>query len=102
MKTYTKKQQIKDLEKARQLLVDKGWCQGSFKKGDKYCAWGAIGMATHGSCYGYGAKGNILKYLLEENISVELHRWNDDKKRTKRQVLGLFTRTINKLKKSGK
>lgn len=92
-----KKTIIKTLEKARQLLIDKGWVQGVYGDQEgKHCAVGAIFEITSNSnleneCCDALTANTKYRYVVD---------FNDAPGRTKKQVLGLFTRTINRLKKS--
>lgn len=84
----------KRILKAAQNRIRKyGWTQHTI--GDKtigFCAAGAIyeGRAIYSNKY-------RAVDALEQLIDVELTSWNDKPGRTKRQVLGLFQRAINKL-----
>lgn len=90
----------------RMILVDDGWCQGSFERLDgACCAVGALRRATFGDT----AIGNARKQA-SDLYSRAIHTahlqmaqmgefgrivsWNDAQGRTKQQVLGLFRRAI--------
>ena len=97
------------LKKARQLLVRRNWCQGAFgfdSNGNKLFAGDNLGKAVSlcllGACYAVApslaevvAAEKVLEKTLAKDIS--LSGWNDMPRRTKQQVLNLFTRTIKRL-----
>lgn len=84
------KQVAKTLEKARNILIEKGWCQGHYQHDSAYCALGAIWLV---------GKGDQLEIeairALKSAVGRDVVAWNDSRNRTKRQVLGAFTRAIN-------
>lgn len=92
-----KKTIIKTLEKAHQLLIDKGWVQGLYEDQEgKHCAVGAVSKITSN----YNLKKECCAALAANTEYRNVIIFNDAPGRTKEQVLGLFTRTINRLKKS--
>lgn len=92
------------LKAARQLLIDKGWVQGSLHRAQGYCALGAYkvaakryGLATKSTafrCLGESVKSGSL--ILENRIT----NYNDAQTRRKSQVIALFDRAIEKAKAS--
>ena len=97
------------LKKARQLLVRRNWCQGAVgfdSKGNKLFAGDSLGKAVSlciiGACLAAAptrAEGVAAKEVLEKTLAkdISLSGWNDMSRRTKQQVLNLFTRTIKRL-----
>ena len=93
------------LKQARQLL-EKGWTQGQTTKrlpsGTSYCTIGAIGMA----CYkpgsyddaAYDAACSVLRNVIQPNPDspMSLTSWNDNKARTKEQVLAAFGAAVER------
>jgi hypothetical protein len=74
------------LQKARQLLVDDGWCQGQMlnNKGE-HCLMDAILTIDSGISY------PVYKVLDIDSLAA----WNDHPCRTKEQVLELFDQAIS-------
>ncbi len=92
------KRVVKVLERARQLLIDKGWCQGKYKNFDgQYCSLGAINAVTKSNKLQEEAR-KILKGVLP----IQISNWNDAPGRTKQQVLGAFKRAITLAKNGSK
>lgn len=80
------------LDKARQRLVEKGWCQGTEENGSgECCALGAIIRSTRSPDLELDAR--IALRELTEGYGIE--SWNDHPERTKAQVLGAFKRAAN-------
>jgi hypothetical protein len=96
---------VRVLEEARRLLLEKGWTQGTFardRKGDAiefdspraacFCTSGAImrvGESPDRSAEFYAFRA-LRKFLGDQTIA----EWNDDPRRTREDVLGLFDRAI--------
>lgn len=104
------RQAAKDLTKARAILTDpkRGWKQNSLgHRHGPVCALGAINTATHGSpvrvmaTIAAGTRNFRARTALRRVISTPIPYWNDSRQRTKRQVVGAFTRAINALNKRG-
>lgn len=102
MNTFTVKQVRR---KAKALLRPKGsWIKGSYTDGvGCYCAAGAIAAAATGTAYGTydndplvgKARRALSRAIREEFPSAKgIETWNDQKCRTKSQVLAAFTRAI--------
>lgn len=93
------KQTAKVLEKARKRLIDNGWCQGwAGSPNGPACASGAIQFTAReirdwesGSLRADDARKALRKAIGKKYITD----WNDARTRTKKQVLGAFTRAIN-------
>lgn len=72
------------LQKARQLLIDKGWCQGSMMNDrGQFCALGALGFCTQ-DAVSYG--DTFLKAAIYDTVTS----WNDRSTRTFEEVLQAF------------
>lgn len=109
------------LLQARQL-IQKGWAQGTFdtayiKPGDtiKYCAVGALRTMDRLWNDVTRSAGELLNDIIIDEYKYEIDEykyessivpvtwwevvseWNDDKNRTKEEVVGLFTRAIAKV-----
>jgi hypothetical protein len=104
---------VQVLMRAKKLLVTKGWTKGTFAR-DKYhkqhldwyspkaacfCAGGALNRAS-GEDNHYA--DNYLERIIEQtgfvksswNYDSVIAVWNDDPKRTKKQVLTAFDKAI--------
>ena len=108
-----KKLTISEILKKARKLVEKGWTQGAYakdgngrilffddKKAVKFCPLGAIGRVT-GSLYNaeaVGARYAVIDSIEGGMLGFDIASWNDDKKRTKRQVLAAFDRAIKAVK----
>ncbi len=80
------------LDKARQRLIEKGWCQGTEENEfGECCALGAIIRSTQSFTRERGARIALRKLTGEYSIE----NWNDYERRTKAQVLGAFKRAAN-------
>ena len=98
------------LRLARERIAD-GWCRGRARKiirgKPHYCIFGAIARD-----YGFYRRFDIyyvitdtiqrrlcdaigLKCAPGNDVAAAIAAWNDDPKRTKRQVLAAFDRAIN-------
>jgi hypothetical protein len=104
--------EVRVLKKVRDL-IDGGWIKGSFaqtedgescspnsKKSVCYCLLGAINRATKSR----GLKTNVINVLAEtiepsDKDNFSLAGWNDNKRRTKQQVLNAIDKTIKRLEK---
>lgn len=83
------------LDRAADLLGEWGWCQGGARKGDSFCALGAIWFAASGA----PPVGVTLPYTGERSLYLagrdafgrvtggNLGSWNDEPGRTKKQVV---------------
>ena len=86
------KQVAEVLDKARQRLIDKGWCQGTEEnEHGECCALGAIIRSTQSLTRELDARIALRKLTGEYSIE----NWNDYEWRTKAQVLGAFKRAAN-------
>lgn len=89
------------IARAKERLSKRGaWCQGcSARNKDKqsvgafnegavsWCAYGALGREA-----GYAMPDRLAAKLMEHNrLYTTIDEWNDDPKRTKKEVLKLFT-----------
>ena len=102
---------VEVLKKAR-ALVAKEWCQDSFGRDQ----WGeeietneldrAVAFCVRGACIhaatpaaGQRASVELAKTLgfVDYDALQRLAFWNDDPRRTQRQVVNLFTRTIKRI-----
>ena len=103
---------VEVLKKAR-ALVTKEWCQDSFGQNQ----WGemledndlgqAVAFCVRGACMYVGttAEARRASQELAKTLGLktspaglnELADWNDAPKRTQRQVVNLFTRTIKRI-----
>lgn len=97
---------IKMLVKARQLLR-KGWCQwatarnaGGVWTGVRDCD--AVAFCSYGAICAVGPNGigsQPATAAIEATVDGEITKFNDAPGRTKRQVIGAFTRTIKRLER---
>jgi hypothetical protein len=104
---------IKILKRARSYL-EKGWCRGSWaRKADgsaeyifsrKACSWcleGALLKAENQPTWSSAGieTRELLLGMIPKYKFFGLQKWNDAKKRTKRQVLSLLDRAMARLEK---
>lgn len=81
--------------------IERGWCQGSYAKGDAVCMEGAVGR-RNGYCL-----SSVIKHAIDRlranaissmkrsfELPTELTTWNDAPGRTKEEVLAAFDRAI--------
>lgn len=109
---------VADLEKSLKFLKENEWCKGDLRKTiapDEYayCAEGAIryalGFRETGSTAGmvYAIEALEAQIYLEglkvagHDGTLGLHEYNDSLGVTKADVVALFERTIERLKKRG-
>jgi hypothetical protein len=100
------KRLVRDLTKARSLLVEEGWQQfGYFERRDgtgSMCVFGSFLRVVGANSYWDATLRGRLKKMKEAVCGVakipigQLAVWNDDPKRTKRQVLNVLDRAIKK------
>lgn len=102
------RQTIKDLTAAIDTIKELGWTQKTFQNEDcEVCAIGAINVACGTDAFrcsntSVNRDRRIRNAALEVQDTLKgrtVYRWNDEAGRTKRQVIGAFRRTINRLKK---
>jgi len=101
--------------KEAKKIVTKGWCQGHYavdKKGgivseysravSKCCATGAIFRAAgmQHSTVAFSFLEKVIPHRAGESSSIPT--WNDNKRRTKKQVLKAFDRAIKAAEKAEK
>ena len=91
------------LQKARDLLVKKGWIQGGMQSEYGFCSIGAImaaarveGRSLDNSNHSYWQAKRALGETISTAI-IPIPSWNDDPKRTKAEVLAAFDATIDRL-----
>lgn len=99
------KNEYQVLKQARQLL-EKGWTQRRtterLPSGTSYCALGAIGVACYkpGGYDGaaFDAACSVLRNTIQPNPDspMSLVAWNDDKTRTKDQILDAFGAAVER------
>ncbi len=102
------------LAAARWMLENVGWCQGEFAKSQDKTVWmgryttleeavQGAGVETVDCFCSLGAINAVeadssIKRLAEENLSTAIGgsilRWNDNPKRTKKEVLKSFDKAI--------
>jgi hypothetical protein len=91
-------------------IIRKGWCQGSFHNpgwifNDKFCVIGALREAdglNNDFINKYSSKNAKLQNLfcITNEIPIGgIINWNDSEKRTKKDVLNAFDKTIEFCKK---
>lgn len=95
------------LRKAQEL-IKKGWTQGLSQErtpdGVSYCTIGAISMASFslGGFYysdeAFAVACTVLRNVIEPDteIPLSLATWNDDKTRTKEQVVEAFGAAVER------
>lgn|SRR5271166_6963361 len=89
---------------ARWILENVGWCQGKFSlwEGGKpvgFCPVGAVNRVELDLLPAAGLKAGALGLLEDAMISLAkkkttVYQWNDDRKRTREQVLKAFDKAI--------
>ena len=106
MRKREKRQVLKLLANARKLINKRSrWTQfhevdiGSDDGETKYCLVGAINRTYYDMKCNEFVRMAAINYMRLIVNNHWLTTWNDNRKRTHRQVLGALDRTINKLKK---
>ncbi len=110
----TRKQAMKALpiiQGGLKLLQTRGWCQGAEwisadgnfdpKHKDKFCAYGAIVEVAGRSSKALFVAGSMLDSVANEKTNgkdISIIEYNDSHRRTKRQVMKLFSETISQVK----
>lgn len=82
---------------ARETLVVHGWTQGAYRKGNAFCAVGALAFNDYSASGDTveKAKGILAKTLMvREGWALSVSSWNDTPERTKEEVLALFDEAI--------
>ena len=98
-----------DISKEMRDKISKGWCQNTNAQDDlgltvsvssprasSYCLAGALSSSLGKYCdryYDFSTEDLIYK-KLHEKINTSVIKWNDDPKRTKKQVLALLDSVI--------
>ncbi len=96
---------VEILRAARQLLIDRGWTQGTFARDAKgartlydapdavcYCSLGAIMVVGRG--FAPEASTLALTKAIGSGHPANVAEWNDAKDRTKEEVLAAYDRAI--------
>ena len=96
------KTKIRALQDTKNLLLNEGWCQGSYVNGaGHYCIYGALRSCTSYSWESAEELAKDLSYNLTKAPvkfdSDSLINWNDERTRRKRDVIRLIDRTIRNL-----
>lgn len=96
------KEVIDTLGRARDIIIEKGWCRGNYSDAQgRHCTLGAVMAATNdGSIYMYDDVINALQESLDNAGSYSIVSWNDRPTRRKRDVVRLFDRAIRTLSDS--
>lgn len=92
---------------AKQLLIDKGWTQGSFAKDTNgmpvhhyrdtavcFCLAGAVRRANDGVSGNFTEVADILADLIPDVYEGEVACFNDDESTTKDDVLAVLDKAI--------
>jgi len=75
------------LAKARELLEEKGWCQGTLRdEQGRLCVTGAIIVSSGG----YPRLAYKMTDILSKKLGEDLTHWNDTFGRTKEEVIALL------------
>lgn len=84
------------LKQARQVIVDKGWCQGFAEESDgRVCMIGALDkIARMEETIYEKARLALLFAIPRVQAADSVSGWNDVKGRTKEEVLAVFDRAI--------
>ena len=104
------KQQIKQILIGAKALIQKGWTRGSFFNDGRYCLDGALmqagGSDVRGDMVKHGsidenrilakAEGYLYSVLNNYQTSMSIISFNDQQK-TKKPVLDLLTKAIERL-----
>lgn len=88
---YNMDDRIKVLERAKLILNEYGWCQGTY--GDDsvgYCIMGATSEACP-----RGIPWSSIVDTLQGLVTCRLSAWNDAPGRTKEEVIDLLDSAIN-------
>ena len=86
------------LRKAARILRRRGWCRNTFGKNGRLCALGAINVAAgfpHNDwevCMTASLAGRAAQKLRRSVGVLQLSMWNDDPKRTGREVVAAMQR----------
>lgn len=105
---------VKILEGAKWLLLEKGWTQGAYARNTKgivcfvtdpgaacFCLVGALSVASRGSAYGQLERVNraLRRTLGQMNTgSTFASDYNDARGRTREDVVALIDKTIERVK----
>ena len=73
-------------------LVERGWCQGAFQKGERVCILGSFIDDVEMSRQALRAIASAIGRPGADACAVV--RWNDHKGRTQEEVLAAFDRAI--------
>lgn len=85
------------LERAADVLDERGWCQGRLSDDDKrVCARGAIDLAT---CWFVEAVS--AEDALQAHVGAVVTTWNDDASRTKTEVQAAMRECAAELRAAG-
>jgi hypothetical protein len=88
------------LKKARRLIEENGWVQGTFHNSQGYCLVGAVDEAASGFVLNDEAIQELdsnLNDISSPYPRSNIFYWNDKLGRKKREVVSLLDRTIEKL-----
>ena len=84
------------LERAADVIVDNGWCQGTFHDNGCYCALGAIAQACGidgwKANFAEGMTGRAAQKLRNTVHSEAIDDWNDAEGRTQSEVVAALRR----------
>jgi hypothetical protein len=88
------------LVEAKRLLIESGWCQGDYHKGDTFCSVGAMSRSANRMLpAGVDLTSQFPPYRdayirLMKIVGGAVSLWNDQPIRTKAEVLAAFDRAI--------
>jgi len=84
------------LERAAEVIVDNGWCQGTFSFDGCYCALGAIanacGIEGWKANFAEGMTGRAAQQLRDTIDRDAVDEWNDTEGRTQTEVVAALRR----------
>lgn len=89
------------LDEAR-ALIEKGWCQHDYRRGDCFCVYGAIRQVVLGTVEAFSAEvGPPISYIAQainhpdEEDEVTPDVWNDAPGRTQSEVIEAFRKAAD-------
>jgi len=90
----------KTLRKARQLIINRGWCQFIFEDYEgQFCVLGAIDACANGNAGGVALQARDTFAATVGDVPSD---WNDDMLRKKRHVIAAFGLAIARAKRESK
>ena len=97
------------LQRAREIIDEQGWAQGTYRNHRGYCVLGALAQASwQQTALMIPAKDLVWDTIQEQyprdptkiRVYVGIAGWNDSPGRTKDEVLAVLDKTILKLEEA--